>query len=1145
LSNQINIFEILIHLTKFIMANIQLDDLVYTYPDQQQPGFQTLISGKEEFRKTASGVTEPVPKRGELFKHQQFLQRLMRQVDDQMIIWRTGTGKSCGVISVTEHYKSIAGALENLRNDSTSPYRHAYVLVKGPSLVEEFKFQLVCKCTDGDYITDLVKNSTTERQRKGNVTRSIKTFYTVTTYGMFARELSKLSDEQIRQEFDHSIFIVDEVHNLRIDPEKGFTVIDPVTKNKIVVQTVKKGGKKIEKIVEQRLIYDQLHRAFHTLKPRKVMLLSATPMINDASEIGPIMNLILPMDKQIPFNVDYNQLTLQQIEPYFRGLISYVRELDTGAIPVYQGNIINTTYNIQNKEVPSQMVVYGSQMSEFQEKIYRLAVENPKALKPKSDRPEAFADLQRQAANFVFPDGTTGSDGFKKYVIKQGTTYVANEELNRWLSNFDYLRVLSAKFAEIVRLSKDTPGNSWCYSNFVVGSGAVLLSLCFEAQGFEKFSETGSIFQAVAGTGLPPLCASERTKGVDRKIRIDKQLRYALLTSDTPDPEKDAMLEAFNSYENRHGEYIKAIIGSPVTRDGLNLGNVLQIHLVGPGWNQASTYQAESRAIRSTSHVDLIAEERERLRLEGKNPDNAFVNIRVYRHAAATLPGVAPSIDLHMYELSELKDREIKRIMRMMKQVSTDCQVHYQRNVRPGDVDGSATCDYDVCQYQCSDPAPTVIDYSSYDVLYTDDIVDAAANEIKEIFHIEFSMDFNELYRRLKQYRVKFIDEAVVKLIERKIPIVDRYGYTSYLREDRGSLFLRRDFPMSVNEKVGGYSLSVYTETLIGIQKTSLNEYIGELQKGEQVELIQDLQKLDPTGAEFNQKVDTLNLENRVELLESSIYQLFVNQLQSPAIRAIITKNQTSVFQVPEPVAAIQITATALANRGKGRGRKPKPGSKFKLTPQQQEQVDKATTQAGAETVYIHTLFNQAYDRTSYAVSAKFSKSDGRIRILKPSEGVGWRDANPYELPVYNTIVQKQLEGMKNAFEVFDIYGTILEQDKKFRIRDKTTEALEGGTDKRNVHRGRICEIWKKPALVDILWKLKIMPFKMQVDNPREELIAHLEREGVGSKDRIVSEFTDEKLRFFYIWYRTGMNRTQICNVLQQELQKMGRLMVM
>ena len=1134
------------------MKHLELDDLVYTYPRQNQPGFQTIITSKAEFRETASATTEPVPRRGELFRHQKYLLRLMRQYDNQLIIWRTGTGKSCGVIAVSEYYKAVVNSLEDYREQmgETAPYTHTYVLVKGPNLVEEFKYQLICKCTDGEYITDLVKNSTTSKQRKNNITRAIGKFYTVMTYGTFARDLVKLTDEQVKQEYEHSIFIVDEVHNLKLEENTGKTIVDPKTGNVVVVKkTLKVGGRKHEEYLAQRLVYDQLWRAFHILTTRKAMLLSATPMINDVSEIGPILNLLLPRNNQIPLNVSYDQVTLQQFEPYIRGLVSFVRELDTGAIPQYRGTVIETEYDIITPQgmvkAPAQMVIYPSQMSPHQEKTYNISVTNPKLLKPKSEKPGAFFDLQKQVTNFVFPDGSTGPDGFRKYVKSLGgENYAATPELLPWLKNLEHMRVLSCKFAEIVRLTKEIPGNSWCYSAFVVGSGAIVLSLCFEGQGFVKFSESSSVFVSDTGAGLPPVCSTETSRGKTRQIRLDKRLRYGLLTSDTPPSERNVLLETFNSYENRHGEYIKVMIGSPVTRDGMNLANVLQIHLVGPGWNQATNYQAESRAIRSTSHVDLLQEEREKLISEGKNPNEAFVTINVYRHAAVTTEGT--SVDVQMYKASERKDREIARIMRMLKQGATDCQIHYNRNVRPTDVDGSATCDYDICRYSCTNPAPTTIDYTSYDVLYTGDIIAAATSEIKEIFQIEFSMKFSNLYQRLNHYRPKFIDQAVTELIQNREPIIDRYGYTSYLREDRGNLFLRRDFPLEITETKGGYALSIYTETLIGIQKESLNEYIGDLQKGEQIELIQRLQGLNPGSAEFNQIIDGLNLENKVELLESSIYQLFVNRVESPAIREIITKYRTSVFQVPEPIAAIQITAQALANRGKGRGRKPKPGSKFKLTTQQQEAMEAAQTPAGVETIYIHTLFNQSFDRTSYGVSAKFIKSDGRIRMLKPSEGVGWRDANPYELPVYNTIVQRELEGMRGNFEQFDIYGTILDPDRKFRIRDKTTEATEAAeTDKRKVNRGRECKIWNKPALVDLLWKLKVMPFEVQVNENREYLIAYLERAGVQAKDRVVNQFTDEKLRFFYVWYVSGMTRDQICNILQQQLQQMGRLLVM
>ena len=482
--------------------------------------------------------------------------------------------------------------------------------------------------------------------------------------------------------------------------------------------------------------------------------------------------------------------------------------------------------------------------------------------------------------------------------------------------------------------------------------------------------------------------------------------------------------------------------------------------------------------------------------------------------------------------------------MRMLKQVATDCQIHHNRNVRVGDIDGSATCDYDECAYVCYDPPPTYIDYSSYDVLYTGNIIETASKEIINIFRANFNLTFNKLYTLVK-YRKKFVDMAVEKLIKNKTQIIDRYGYTSYLREDRGSLFLRRDFPLETHETKGGHSLSVYTETLIGIEEISLNKYISELQVVEQEGLIIKLQKLSPESEEFNKIIDDLNLENKVELLENSIYRMFVDKIQSPATRSIVIKYRTSVFQVPEPTESIRISADALANRGKGRGRKPKPGSKFKLTKKQQKEMELSLTQVGKETVYIHDLFTQSFDRTSFSVSAKFATSDGKIRLLKPSEGVGWRDANPYELPVYNTIVQKQKDGITAKFEKFDIYGLILNPDRKLRIRDKTTEGKTSAVDKRGKNRGKICSIWSKPSLVEVLWKLKIMPFKTQVTETRDQLIGNLERNGIQTEGRIVSEFSDEKLKFFFIWYRTGMNREQICDVLQKEMHKTGRLLVM
>ena len=1164
------------------MENLELDQLVYSYPDSTQEQFQTLVSAREEFREVSGRIKEPAPRKGELFRHQKFIQRFMRQYDSQFIIHQVGTGKGCAVISVAQHYRAVLNSLESIRNDNSlhAPYKRAYVLVKGQTLIDEFKYQILCKCTDGDYITPQIVNSKTETARKSNITRSIGKFYEITTYGTLAKRILEMTDQQLHDTFDNTIIIVDEVHNINPERTGGDEKIHPISG--VPYYTKKKKNKKTgdfeDKIIENRLIYDQLWRLFHTAKPRKAIIMSATPMINSADEIGPRINLLLPENNQIPDILNWHNVSLEDLEPYFRGLISYVRALDTGAITQYQGDVIDATYYLDEVEeivesedededeeldildptakkrdleqlkalqrstdkegegTPSQLVVYATQMSEKQNKVYELAQTNPEKLRPDSKNPGAFNDLERQTANFVFPDNSSGSSGFRKYVAKSGNRYQATQELYDWISDPEKLQQLSTKFASIVEMCKTDPGNCWCYSNFIKGGGAIVLGLCFQAQGFEEFSDTSSVFSLTGASGLAPVCSGKTLEDVEgeRFVRIDKRLRYALLTSDTTGPEASSLLELFNSYENRHGEYIKAVIGSPVTRDGLNLANVLQIHLIGPGWNQASSYQAESRAIRSTSHVDLIEERREELRLQNASQeeiDAANVIIRVFRHAAISDSGT--SIDLQMYQLSEIKDREIKRITRMMKQCAVDCQINYTRNVRPGDIDYSANCDYDICEYKCVDPEPDYVDYTSYDVLYSGDVIAAAQQEIIDIFRVVFSLPYLDLYKELSSFRKKFVDLAVKELVETKTPITDRYGARAYLREDRGTLYLSPDFPLSLTSRIGESSIADYTGTILGISEMSLQQYNSLLQKEEGLTTT-----LDPDSEEFVKYLEELSLENKVEILEQALTDYYVADKKDDRTVQIINTFVGNVFLLYEPKKALALSNKFLSKRGKGKGRKPAPGTKFTFNPIQEEEVMETFERAEkADPVYFHNLYSTEFTGTAYQLTAKSRKYTHRIRLMKPQERTGWRDATEVEEPVYNTYIKYKSE--EAARERPDIYGTILE-DGKFRIVDKTTEDVESATkDSRKVKRGRDCNTMKLYDLLRILWNLNYQAFEPNDEFNDKQITNFLIARKLATREE-VKEFSREKLLFYQSWATT--NKGQICEILRKYFENEGIL---
>ena len=106
------------------MNELQLDDLVYSYPSVDDPDFQDLISKKWEFAELASSVTEQTPERGTLYKHQELVKRFMLFYDRLLVNHRTGTGKSCAAFGVSEELKhGIISSIADYINIYTKPQR--------------------------------------------------------------------------------------------------------------------------------------------------------------------------------------------------------------------------------------------------------------------------------------------------------------------------------------------------------------------------------------------------------------------------------------------------------------------------------------------------------------------------------------------------------------------------------------------------------------------------------------------------------------------------------------------------------------------------------------------------------------------------------------------------------------------------------------------------------------------------------------------------------------------------------------------------------------------------------------------------------------------------------------------------------------
>lgn len=1189
--------------------DVQLSDLLESYPSSMTPGFQTLLTAKKEFYELASDPNERLPPgKGQYFKHQKLSHRFLRAYDKYVVLSETGTGKTCEIDGFIEYIFSEVSKNKlspGSGDEKASHFKRAVCLFKGSTQKNEIRSQIICKCSDGHYLTPMVLKAKSETVQKTNLSLELKKAgYIISTYTSFANRIAEKypkpeDDARLAEDYADTIFWIDEAHNLLIDPG--------VRKN----------------MTEKEQTYHTLWRILHLARRSKVIISTATPMINDANEIGSLMNLVLPVNGilppdydyrnapandirvlfpklpfdpktatpsemapyfqgQFPPNYNFKTATLQDLEPYFRGKIGFVRSADIGVQVKYQGVPQDDEYEIDGIKYKSQLIIYATQMSQHQSDGYQ------RAQRANGGKDELYG-AERQASNFVFPDGYWGTGvteeekaiqkeakqqkarvkkgikegeqaivpatgvlpgnlqeevvkaeetdarAFRRYVTSKGDSYTATEEFKPWLTQIDYIRNLSCKYAEICRLVRDEPGNAFVYNELIDGSGIAVLSLCLEGLGFVRYNESSSMFLGVGGETVKPVCAvGAETRG-NRRVRPDilsrqqgGPLRYALLTGETSDAKFASMMEAMNSYENRHGDYIKVLISSRVGRDGINVNNVLQIHLIGSEWNQSGIYQAMSRGIRATSHDDLL------------NEGNEKIVVNVYEHAAVASDN--SSIDLYMYRTAEYKDRGIKRIMRIMKQSAIGCQIHYNRNVRPGDKDGSAACDYDECKYQCVDPAPDSEDYTTYDVLYSGESVNNAMEDIINIYRQRNSLTLADIEYLIPQYRRKFIIMALEFLISNKVPLIDRFGYTTYLREDKASFYLDREYP---TDSKASYPMAYYSQGVIGIEQKSLSNIVVEMEAGEHLDIMARLELMNPEEPEFENILANMSIEGQATILEA-VLQRYAGGEQSPFIDAIIDKYRQMIFVIHDPITELT-KAYERANQKIPRpGRKPKQDGKQRTRKLKPIMLAKAKIEVDEDTevVYLHNLYTQVINLTGYATVARYNKAEGRLRLLKLSEDDKWRDLNQIEFQVYNAFLQIEIANRRKEYEKHGIYAVIL-TDGKFRIVSTRTQSAAAVNDARHVNRGKVCKFWDKPDLIDICYEFKITPPLIQnifTEEHRQQLINYLLGQKINKSPQEMATWDLDRLVYYYKWYNVGnaITRPAICDMIQASMEAAG-----
>ena len=1096
---------------------MEVVDFLPKYPNIKKSPYDRLNTSTDDFYKTIYSKKEfydnkldkivVFPKeRGLLTKHQKTIAAYMSSntpYDRLLLVHSMGSGKTCSAI----------GAIEQIKREN-STITGAIILAKGEPILNNFQKELVEKCTAGQYVpSNYSKLNELERIRRINKKTQ---YYRMITFHRFADTLKKMSNRNIVQSYSNKIIVIDEVHNLRIQNDKEEDALEK---------------------------YNQFHRFLHLIQNSKVLFLSGTPMKDGPEEIASVCNLLLPLDDQFPIEKDFlreymnlsenvysmKEEKIEEFKEKLKGLVSFLRESYSTIKKEYIGE--------HNVGTLKHFVVDPIDMSRFQSKYYDLAV--------KSDRGgnTGVYTNSRESSLFVFPDGSYGREGFKKYVILKKTKmkikrrknavlneYIMSDELKNELIGDTHEEILnniskfSITYSVVIRHILNTDGNCFVYSSIAQGSGGILFSLLLRLFGFVKAS------------------GNENTK----------RLRYGMLTYKTITTAGiKKIIDRFNRPDNMKGDYIKVIIGSKAISEGFSLNNVVFESINTPHWNYSETAQAIARGIRLGSHNDLLR--------AGENPVVKIIQPVAIPHESVE----SISTDLYMYETSEAKDISIKNILHTLMEVSFDCALNYYRNFFDGE-DGSRECDYTFCRYKCdgidmrdieegldeseidvstfqlyyANPNITAIqekiesmfrknknmslqsiysnlendfteeeisnalfmmkektegdevEYSTFIDVFSRSSVKKISNEIEKMFQKTFMITIDTIIEHFPENTLFEILDALRTLINKNVVITNKYGLQCYLREENNMFFLVTN--LTVNSTIFSEYYSKYPHVKSNID---FSEIIANMYKNSLPDKIEEISKITDFN-EFSVLMNSLPKSVQEIFIETGLSTIKDSKLKS----MILTYFDKYINKIGDKWI-----------------------SSFLL-----EEENKLRCKNDDDT---HDKWGDC--EPEYYEKLKIHEQEKRQVV----------NDNPYGIRgLYNPVNDK-----------FCLLDMLKEKKDISKIAKKRSTAV---LDNRLTHSGKVCTAggWKIEKLLDIVInRLKIdYPESFKEDVDREELIEQIKEEKVLQKvfaEEQVNEMTNDELRRALYW---GLNKKKggvrgiipICDALKKWFESKNLLQI-
>jgi len=1025
--------------------NLKISQFFPVYPDIKDPEFNCKLNAKREFTE----LSRDAKLKNELYPHQEITRRYFKPqtgYTSGLFFQEVGTGKSISGLAIAEDYMGVEG------------YGKPLILTKGQTIQYNIKSEIskYTKLTR-EKIVNKKKQKKDERSTRGKniaFTKEIGRTYEIHNYKSFSNMIQTALPDHLKKMYSNRVIIIDEVHNLR---------------------TTKEGKK---------TAYDNLHRFLHLVENCIIILLSATPMVDNVFEIASIMNLILPLNNQM--NIEeirevmrdrtenkrmsekekkritelHEKEIFDYFEPYFRGRVSYVRQPKSMPRRIDMGEEFEI-----NEETITRTKIVGHKMSDHQTSVYESTLTseaNVDLLKnPEEKIKTDFALYSRYALNFAFPQklgikNPKYSDYVEEIPGSGGEIRFKDPKFAKSLSDLDKMAEYSAKYAGIIKTVMDTPKECAYLYNYFVDMGSDLLGLCFQTQGYEMYN--GKII-------LNPAQKDDDEKTL--KTRTLKKKRFAYINTNTTKEQIKNIIKSFNLRENAYGEYLQVIIGSPRSGEGLNFLNVRQVHIVQSGWHDAGTVQAIGRAFRATSHQEFSQEEK---------------YVKIYLHASYSdyiEEGEQPyrfTKDIEMYYLSELKALKINQVENIMKSTAFDCFFNAHRNIRS---ESDPKC------MSCSPQLPE--DLTSYHMYYGKQLMSQIIHDIKQLYLKKFSLSFDEISSYLSQYDPSSILLSLNHMLDTYQPIQNRFGFLTYLKHDNNIFFLQNT--QTVGSSASNHLSSIYSENYIVPNGLRLSEYIYDINLDISIKFLNDTLSL--SSDDFKSKFLELNMDTKIVLME----HILVDPLFYPDRRSILLKLMSNNWFLFEDSNCI-----------------------------------------------VHILDQLNLDKVHYTANLTKLTPQGKLRMYCFDDPFPeWRYvSDKQDVDFIQAINSVLLDKEMLIADQHSVYGILNTSDNLFRIKDRMKrndkKKSNGSPDIRGLPRGFICKDGPKSTLINYLWNFNIPPPHFDDKTTISEITSVLRNKKFSLRGDA------RKYRFYYSWYKRHIN--DMCNTLRNYFVSIDALLI-